>query len=80
MLKTCNANNICIAPTSLTNGPVFLEIQCEFISRVLMRQRDEHIKTIEPKVEAEQAWRDHVLEMVEQTLFSKGNSWYNGGK
>ncbi|PPJ60671.1 hypothetical protein CBER1_03433 [Cercospora berteroae] len=66
------------APTSLTNGPPFIEIQGEYILQLLTRQRDEKIQTIESSQEAEQAWREHVLALAERTLMIKTSSWYMG--
>lgn len=67
-----------LAPTSLTNGPPFIEIQGEYIIQLLTRQRDEKIETIESSQEAEQAWREHVLALAERTLMIKTSSWYMG--
>lgn len=67
-----------LAPTSLTNGPPFIEIQGEYILQLLTRQRDENIETIESTPEAEQTWREHVLALADRTLMIKTNSWYMG--
>ncbi|EME43731.1 hypothetical protein DOTSEDRAFT_23863 [Dothistroma septosporum NZE10] len=66
------------APTSLSNGPIFLEIQGDYILRVLLRQREEGIASIEADKQAEQAWRTHVLDLAERTLLVKTDSWYMG--
>lgn len=68
------------APTSLTNGPPFIEIQGEYILKVLTDQREQKIRTIESTASAEQAWREHVLALVEKTLLVETNSWYMGAK
>ena len=68
------------APTSLTNGPPFIEIQGEYILKVLIDQREQNIRTIESTSDAEQAWREHVLSLVEKTLLVETNSWYMGAK
>ena len=69
-----------IAPTSLTNGPPFIEIQGEYILKVLEAQRKQDIQTIDAKAEAAAAWREHCLALVEKTLLVKTNSWYMGAK
>ncbi|SMR43056.1 unnamed protein product [Zymoseptoria tritici ST99CH_1E4] len=63
------------APTSLTNGPPFLEIQGEYILKLLTQQRDQGIETIEASKEAESYWRKHTLELAERTLLVQTNSW-----
>ncbi|KAK4621443.1 Baeyer-Villiger monooxygenase [Fulvia fulva] len=66
------------APTSLSNGPIFLEMQGDYILRILLRQKEEDIESIEADKEAEQAWRTHCLDLAERTLLVKTNSWYMG--
>lgn len=68
------------APTSLTNGPPFIELQCEWILSVLQKQRDEKIATVEASKEAEEKWRAHVLDLASKTLAIHTNSWYMGAK
>ncbi|WPG98762.1 Hypothetical protein R9X50_00155600 [Acrodontium crateriforme] len=66
------------APTSFTNGPPFIELQCEWIRDVITRQERENIVTAEASKEAEAAWRDGVIKMANQTLLVETNSWYMG--
>ena len=66
------------APTSLTNGPPFLEMQSEWIVSALCKQREEGLATVEAKAEEEKAWRSKVLEMADMTMAVETNSWYMG--
>ena len=68
------------APTSLTNGPPFIELQCEWILDVLYKQCEEKLATVEAKKEAEEAWREHCLDLASKTLAIYTNSWYMGAK
>lgn len=68
------------APTSLTNGPPFIEIQGEYILQLIEAQREQGLRTIDAKREAAKAWREHCLALVEKTLLVKTNSWYMGAK
>jgi hypothetical protein len=66
---------ISTAPTSLTNGPPFLEMQVEWVIDVLNKQRTENIETIEPKQSEEDAWREECAHIANQTLAMHTNSW-----
>lgn len=55
-----------------------MEIQGDYLTRVLLRQREEGIETIEADEQAEQAWRTHCLDLAERTLSVQTNSWYMG--
>ena len=66
------------APTSLTNGPPFIELQCEWILSVLQKQCEEKIATVEAKKEAQDAWRQHCLDLASKTLAIHTDSWYMG--
>lgn len=63
------------APTSLTNGPPFLEMQAEWILSALIKQRGEKIDTIEPKEDEEAKWSEGVANLANQTLSIYTNSW-----
>lgn len=62
------------APTSLTNGPPFIEMQCEWILEVLLKQQAENIETVCPTKSAEEGWRKHALEIADTTLLVETNS------
>jgi hypothetical protein len=67
--------HVSVAPTSLTNGPPFIEMQAEWIIDVLNKQRAEKIDTIEPKQSEEDAWRENCAHIANQTLAIHTNSW-----
>lgn len=66
------------APTSLTNGPTFIEMQCELVLDALTKQRQQNIQAVCAKPSAEEAWRKHVLSVADQTLLIQTDSWYMG--
>ena len=68
------------APTSLTNGPPFIELQCEWILSVIQKQLQENVVTIEASKVAEEAWREHCLDLASKTLLIQTSSWYMGAK
>ena len=68
------------APTSLTNGPPFIEMQCEWILAVMQKQVKEGHATVEAKKEAQDLWREHCLDLASKTLAIHTNSWYMGAK
>ncbi|KAK1713836.1 cyclopentanone 1,2-monooxygenase [Colletotrichum acutatum] len=68
------------APTALTNAPVFIEQQVDFIMDFLVKLRTENITFIEPRRSAEEHWKKTVQAIHEALLFSKSDtSWYVGG-
>ena len=75
-----SSNNEEQAPTSLTNGTPFTELQCEWILAVLQKQCEEKIATIEANKKAEEAWREHCLDLASKTLAIHTDSWYMGAK
>lgn len=66
------------APTSLANGPPFLELQVEWILEALQKQRKEDIDAVEAKQSEEEKWRQGTLDLAAQTLAVETNSWYMG--
>lgn len=70
--------DVATAPTSLTNGPPFIELQCEWIMRAINKQRDEKVATVEAKQTEEEAWTKHTLDIADKTLAVRTASWWNG--
>jgi cation diffusion facilitator CzcD-associated flavoprotein CzcO len=66
------------APTAFTTGPSSAECQGDWLVACLSYLRDRNITKIEAKEEAQQAWREHTLEVADKGLFSKAKSWYFG--
>lgn len=66
------------APTSLANGPPFLELQGEWVVSALEKQRREGLDAVEAKQDEENKWRQETLDLASQTLAIETNSWYMG--
>ncbi len=66
------------SPSGFCNGPTCAEIQGEMIVETLDHLIGNGGKRIESTPEADQAWSDHVAELVAPTLFGKAKSWYMG--
>lgn len=66
------------APTSLANGPPFLELQVEFITKLLENAKRDKIASIEVSEAAAAAWRAATLQGFEMVLHSQTDSWWNG--
>ena len=45
---------------------------------LLAMQRRKGLSVVEPELEAENKWVDHVQEVANKTLFPQANSWYMG--
>ncbi|MDH6291993.1 flavin-containing monooxygenase [Rhodococcus opacus] len=61
------------------NIPVVIEGSVEWISHTLTHMGENNLASIEPTAEAVQNWRQHVNELVNATVLSKGkNSWLMG--
>ncbi|KIV91694.1 hypothetical protein PV10_06208 [Exophiala mesophila] len=66
------------APTAFATGPSSAECQGTWITTCLTRLREQGLTKIDATRQAEQAWRDHTLEMGEKGLFTRARSWYYG--
>ena len=66
------------APTSLANGPPFIEMEVEWICKAIQKMQTEGLQSIEPTNEAAQEWKDHVFAVSQYTLYPKTDSWYMG--
>ncbi|KAL6236547.1 hypothetical protein BDW75DRAFT_239202 [Aspergillus navahoensis] len=64
------------APTALSNGPTILECQVDFIVDVISKMEQEGLDTIEPTAEAEEDWRQRIVESGINTLFTETDSWW----
>jgi cation diffusion facilitator CzcD-associated flavoprotein CzcO len=65
-------------PALLTNVPVSIEHDVEWISECIEYLEREHVATIEPTEQAEQEWVQHVADAVDGTLFLEADSWWLG--
>jgi len=65
-------------PALLTNVPVSIEHDVEWISDCIAYVEAEHVEAIEPTEEAEHAWVRHVGDAVAGTLYLDADSWWMG--
>jgi cyclohexanone monooxygenase len=66
------------SPSVLSNMPVSIEQHVEFISALIAHARERGARTVEPTLEAEDAWVAHNQALVDATLFAKADTWYMG--
>lgn len=66
-------------PTLLSNGPSTVEVQGRWITDCIDKMRDDGIKYINPQAEATKAWKEHILELNNKSLFPTTRSTYMGG-
>jgi cyclohexanone monooxygenase len=66
------------SPSVLSNMTVSIEQHVEWIGDCIQYMREHHCSSIEPEIEAENAWVAHVNEVASFTLFPRANSWYLG--
>ncbi|UNI18452.1 hypothetical protein JDV02_004720 [Purpureocillium takamizusanense] len=66
------------APTSLANGPPFLELQVEWVTKVLQRMKEDDLCTLEASPAAAAAWAELSYQIFQAMLYRDTPSWYNG--
>ena len=66
------------SPSVLTNMIVSIEQHVDWITGCVEYMLEHGIRTIEPSVEAQDAWVEHVNQVANLTLFPRANSWYMG--
>jgi hypothetical protein len=66
-------------PTLLCNGPSAVEVQGRWIADMIDKMERGNIKSINPKAEASAAWKEHIVEINDKTLFPTTRSTYMGG-
>ena len=66
------------SPSVLSNMPTAIEQHAEWISDCIEYMREQGLRRIEAKVEAEDEWVDHVRAVGDFTLHKYANSWYLG--
>jgi cation diffusion facilitator CzcD-associated flavoprotein CzcO len=64
------------SPSGFCNGPTCAELQGDWVVECLEYMRHNGLTQIEATSEAEEAWRDHVSELANATLFPRADSWY----
>ena len=66
------------SPSVLLNMPVAIEQHVDWVSDCIEHMRAKGFRTIEARLDAEDAWVEHVNEVAKQTLFYEAKSWYLG--
>ncbi|RBY83693.1 cyclohexanone monooxygenase [Geodermatophilus sp. TF02-6] len=66
------------SPSVLSNMMVSIEQHVEWVADAIAHMRAEGKDTMEPTVEAEDAWTAHVDEVGHMTLYPTADSWYMG--
>ncbi|KAJ5294060.1 hypothetical protein PENANT_c009G11212 [Penicillium antarcticum] len=66
------------SPSVFSNGPTSIEVQGSWIVQIIRKMESQGVHTIEPKKQAEQAWREEILAVANMTLLPSTKSWYMG--
>ncbi|KAL4908479.1 hypothetical protein BDW74DRAFT_188469 [Aspergillus multicolor] len=66
-------------PTLLSNGPTTVAVQGRWIADTIAKIEANGVKYINPKKEASEKWKKHVVELNDRTLFPTTQSTYMGG-
>ena len=66
------------SPSVLGNMPVSIEQHVDWICEAIKYMRQRGVQLMEPTVEAERKWGEHVKELADATLFTSTDSWYMG--
>lgn len=66
-------------PTLLSNGPTSVAVQGRWIADTIGKIEANGVKYINPKMEATDKWKKHVVELNDRTLFPTTRSTYMGG-
>ncbi|KAK7722204.1 hypothetical protein SLS64_000737 [Diaporthe eres] len=66
-------------PTLLSNGPATVEVQGRWIADAIVKIKREGVKYINPTKDATKAWKNHINELSDATLFPTTRSTYMGG-
>jgi cyclohexanone monooxygenase len=66
------------SPSVLLNMPVGIEQHVEWIAECLEHMRAHGWNRVEATIAAQDAWVEHVAEVAQESILSRGNSWYVG--
>jgi len=68
------------SPSVLSNVLVSIEQHVDWISDCIVHMHESELRSIEPQLDAEDAWIDHVNDVAKGTMFTAPscNSWYLG--
>ncbi|MEM9623501.1 MAG: NAD(P)/FAD-dependent oxidoreductase [Pseudomonadota bacterium] len=60
------------------NIPRCIEQNVEWVSDLIAYMQQQQLKTVEPTLEAEDEWTEHVYQSAQGLLLTKVDSWFNG--
>ena len=66
------------SPSVKSNMIMSIEQHVDLVTDTLLRMRSEGLSVVEPELDAENRWVEHVQEVANKTLFPRANSWYMG--
>ena len=66
------------SPSVKSNMIMSIEQHVDLVIETLLSMRRKGLSVVEPELEAENTWVDHVQEVANKTLFPQANSWYMG--
>jgi cyclohexanone monooxygenase len=66
------------SPSVLSNMPVAIEHHVEWIADCIAHMNQQSATRVEATEQAQDAWIEHVAEVVQASLIGKGDSWYVG--
>ncbi|MEU0480760.1 NAD(P)/FAD-dependent oxidoreductase [Streptosporangium sp. NPDC006013] len=66
------------SPSVLSNMVVSIEQHVDWVADAIGHLDHRGLRTIEPTLEAQDAWVDHVNLIADSTLYPRANSWYMG--
>ncbi|PHH88124.1 hypothetical protein CDD83_7944 [Cordyceps sp. RAO-2017] len=66
------------APTSLVNGPPFLELQVEWITELLQRAKEDDVQSLAVSAEAADGWTEASWQVFRSVLHHETDSWWTG--
>lgn len=66
------------SPSVKSNMITSIEQHVDWVADTIIHMRDQGLAAIEPELEAENEWVDHVQVVAYKTLFPQANSWYMG--
>ena len=66
------------SPSVKSSMIMSIEQHVDLVIETLLSMRRKGLSVVEPELEAENKWVDHVQEVANKTLFPQANSWYMG--
>lgn len=67
-----------LSPAAFSNGPSCIEVQVEYMFKLIDKLVQGNYKYFEPKEEYENAYRKRIDDIAEGSMFMRAKSWWNG--